>query len=183
MKILLTSVVLVASVSAQAQGFFKKATPAESPAVAASQPRPAAQVQAPEKVPAVKPAATQAASPASAAGPTAKPKSISERPRAQQPRVTASRPPAGASAPPQMGQRQDQQPAPAPQPPAVAQPAPAMNGMVDPVGACAGGWGITQAFCRSVQCQKAESFHHPVCADMRAEQAARARNQPIDGSQ
>lgn len=30
---------------------------------------------------------------------------------------------------------------------------------------CAGGWGIKQAFCRSVQCQRAESFHHPVCVE------------------
>ena len=168
MKNLVLAIILVTSFAAQAQGFFKKpAAPAESPAPAASKPQP---VQAPAPAPVqqpAKPKAQPAATPA-------------EKPKAQPRPAAKPRPAPAAEAPPQPAPVRQAQPAPAPQQ-AAPQTANSAAGLVDPVQECAGGWGIAQAFCRSVQCQKAESFHHPVCVTLRAEQAAGHRRYEGDG--
>lgn len=168
MKNLALAVILMASISAQAQGFFKKPATAETPAAAASKPQ-AAPTVAP-------PAPVQAAAPAPAVEAPPKPKPV-ERPKVQRAAASKPAPQAASEAPPQVVERPVQQPRAAtpPQPAPAAQNA-AAKGMVDPVAECAGGWGIKQAFCRSVQCQRAESFHHPVCVEMRAEQANRPPN-------
>lgn len=170
MNKLILAIALTAAVPAQAQGFFKKAVPAESPAAEASKPQPSTAAPAP----APKPAPAPAAAPVKAAEPEVKPKPA---PKPQQRPVKPVQRPAVAEPAPAPAERAAaHQPPPQTAPAAASQNA-AAKGMVDPVGECAGGWGIAQAFCRSVQCQKAESFHHPVCIDMRAEQAARQQNQ------
>lgn len=168
MKNLAFAVILMASISAQAQGFFKKPATAETPAAAASKPQ-AAPTVAP-------PAPVQAAAPAPVVEAPPKPKPV-ERPKVQRAAASKPAPQAASEAPPQVVERPVQQPRAVtpPQPAPAAQNA-AAKGMVDPVAECAGGWGIKQAFCRSVQCQRAESFHHPVCVEMRAEQANRPPN-------
>ena len=168
MKNLALAVILMASISAQAQGFFKKPAAAETPAAAASKPQ-AAPTVAP-------PAPAQAAAPAPIVEAPPKPKPV-ERPKVQRAAASKPAPQAASEAPPQVVERPVQQPrAVAPPQPAPAAQNAAAKGMVDPVAECAGGWGIKQAFCRSVQCQRAESFHHPVCVEMRAEQANRPPN-------
>lgn len=174
MKKLVLALLVTTACAAQAQGFFKKPVPAESPAAAAS--KPAAPAAAPTPAPAPKPAPVQAVAPAPAVEPPKAKPAPTPKPRVQQqPRVAAPKP----SRETQAVERPAVQPIPSPAP-APAQDAAALaaaKGMVDPVAECAGGWGIKQAFCRSLQCQRSESFHHPVCVDMRAEQAARQQPQ------
>ena len=178
MKSLAVALALMALSPAYAQGFFKKPAPAETPAAPATNPQPAPPTAAPAQAPAVKPVPQRTAPPAAIAE-QPQPKAV-VRPKPQQ-RAVAPKPPQQpvvSDAPPHPVERPAaaQRPAP-PQPvqPAATQNA-AAKGMVDPVQECAGGWGIKQAFCRSIQCQRSESFHHPVCVDMRAEQAARQQN-------
>ncbi len=163
MKSLAVALALMALSPAYAQGFFKKPAPAETPAAPATNPQPAPPTAAPAQAPAVKPVPQRTAPPAAIAE-QPQPKAV-VRPKPQQ-RAVAPKPP--------------QQPVVSDAPPQPVQPAATQNaaakGMVDPVQECAGGWGIKQAFCRSIQCQRSESFHHPVCVDMRAEQAARQQN-------
>lgn len=164
MKNLVLSVMLLAaSASAPAQGFFKKPEPVhEAPAPVVVAPAPAVN---PEPAPA----------PTAHTPPKTAPKKVRHAPRHPAPKIEEKQSPQVDAAP------------------AVEKPAPlasahpttattpvapadlAARGIVDPVQACAGGWGIAQAICRSVQCQRAESFHHSVCVEMRAEQAARPR--------
>lgn len=168
MKNLALAVILMASISAQAQGFFKKPATPETPAAAASKPQAAPSVAPPAPV--------QAAAPAPVVEAPPKPKPV-ERPKVQRAAASKPAPQAASEAPPQVVERPVQQPrAVAPPQSAPAAQNAAAKGMVDPVAECAGGWGIKQAFCRSVQCQRAESFHHPVCVEMRAEQANRPPN-------
>ena len=183
MKSLLLAVIFMTSFSAHAQGFFKKPAAAETPAAAASKPQPAAPA-APTPTPApAKPAPAQAVTPPPVVEAPPKPKTA-ERPRVQQrAAVPKQAPQPAASETPSQVVERPAAPRPAQQPAAPAAVAntdargvAAGRGMVDPVAECAGGWGIKQAFCRSVQCQRAESFHHPVCVDMRAEQANRPPN-------